>query len=107
MAKNCPWLLVDKANISSALCATCNSKLNVESGIFVIQHHEKQETLLKSNEELEPSRVTFSSHGQDFLLIGRCGRAVLSSEQQAWNAVTACCINVDNNIHFLLSENVL
>ena len=51
--------------------------------------------------ELELSQPTFSSCGQDSFMSEGNGRVILSSEQQAWNAVIICALNgSENNISF-------
>ena len=90
-------MVPDEANIYSALCTTYNSKLSVESGGGTVHQHEEQD--LQIIKELEPSRATFSSRGQDFFMGGHKSRVVLSSELHVWNAVIIRVINaIENNI---------
>lgn len=94
------WLVRDKSNVYLARCTACNSSLNVEFGIGVIQRHEKVNKHLKRLNDAN-SQATFASSGQDFFMKRGNTKVVLTSEQQAWNAVIVRALNVvENNISF-------
>ena len=70
------------------------------SRVGAIQKHEKVEKHLKRLNDVN-SQATFTSSGQNFFMKRRNTKVVLTSEQQVWNAVIVCVLNVvENNISF-------
>ena len=89
--QNWTWLLPDKSNVYLAHCTACNFSLNVESGVGVIQRHEKVDKHLKRLNDVN-SPATCASSGQNFFMKRGNAKVVLTSEQQVWNAVTVCTL---------------
>ena len=97
--QNQPWLVPDESNVYLVRCAACNLSLNVESGVGVIQRHERVDKHLKRLNDVNP-QATFASSGQNFFMKRGNTKVVLTSEQQVWNAVIVRLNVVENNISF-------
>ena len=98
--QNWPWLVPDKSNVYLARCTAWSLSLNVESGVGLIQRHEKFDKYLERLNDVN-SQATFASSGQNFFMKRGNMKVVLTSEQQVWNAVIVHALNVvENNISF-------
>ena len=80
----------------------------MESGVGVIQRHEKADKHLKRLNDVN-SQARFASSGQNFFMKRGNMRVVLTSEQQVWNAVIPHALNViKNSISFnLCNEDII
>ena len=96
--KNRPWLQASKDSIYKARCTACNKDMSTESGIGVIERHEKRDSH-KSNVKT-PDQCSFTVHDKGTIsMTGEKGKTVLSSEQQRWNAEILRALNVVDKNH--------
>ena len=72
----------------------------MESGVGVIQRHEKVDKHIKRLNDTK-SQATFVSNGKNFFMGRGKTKVLLTSEQQVWNAVILRVLNVvEKNISF-------
>ena len=93
-------MVPDKSNVYLACRRACNLSLNVESGVGVIQRYEKVDKHLERL-NCANSQPIFVSSGENFFMKRENMKVLLTSEEQVWNTVIVCALNVvENNISF-------
>lgn len=96
--KNRPWLRAATDSIYKARCTACKKDMSTESGVGVIERHEKRDSH-KSNVKT-PNQCSFSVDTSGTVsMTGKTGKTVLSSEQQKWNAEILRALNVVDKNH--------
>ena len=93
-------MVPDKSNVYLACRRACNLSLNVECGVGVIQRYEKVDKHLERL-NCANSQPIFVSSGENFFMKRENMKVLLTSEEQVWNTVIVCALNVvENNISF-------
>ena len=96
-----PWLLADKSSVYGASCAACNTTLNIQSGVGIIESHEITIKHNKNVTIMKEGQAKFVSGASGCFMKSKSRKVVFSSQQQQWNAAILRALNiVDKNYSF-------
>ena len=97
-----PWLVADKNNVYGACCIACNTTLNVQYGVGMIESHEITNKHNRNVKVMDEGQAKFESGTQNIFMKSKANRKVVfSSNQQQWNACILRALNlIDKNYSF-------